>query len=126
MGACPWFKNGCCKRNGMLMTCNLTDPAICQGYQRGGETFRNCRYYVNPRAGTSESMKPCPLCIRVDKGRYYQPYCTSVKFPGADGIHGLKVGDEGLAMLCLGHQVNRKKYTSCPYYKGGKPKKRKS
>ncbi|MCI8422551.1 MAG: hypothetical protein HFF50_03315 [Lawsonibacter sp.] len=123
MANCPWYRSGCCKRNGMLMTCNLTDPAICMGRQRQGMTFRDCQYYVNPREGTSENMRPCPLCIRVERrGRYYA-YCKSVKFPGADGENGLLVSDEQRAYICVGHQVRGKKYTSCPYYKGGKPRK---
>ena len=47
-----------------------------------------------------------------------------VKFPGADGENGLLVTDENRALICVGHQVRGKKYTTCPYYKGGKPKKK--
>ncbi len=125
MGKCPALKNGCCKNQGMLMVNGLTNPDICTGHIRNGEKYTDCKYYKK-KTGTSEKMKPCPLCIRVDKGTWYRPYCRSTKFPGADGENGIIVKDEDQAVICLGHQVGNKTYTSCKYYKGGKPKATKS
>lgn len=124
MRKCPALKNGCCKNNGMLMVNGLTDPDICNGHTCDGETYTDCKYYKK-KSGTSERMKPCPLCIRVNRGSFYRPYCKSIKFPGADGENGLIVQDEDLAAFCLGHQVGNKTYTSCKYYKGGKQSKAK-
>lgn len=73
------------------------------------------------RQGTSKNMRMCPLASRIDRGTFYRPYCWSTKFPGADNKNGIIVTDEDLMGLCLGHTINKKNYTSCKYYKGGKP-----
>lgn len=120
MANCPYYRNGCCKRKGMLMTSGLLGEknVICRGRQIQGMRYTDCRYYVKPNRGITESMKPCPLAKRMDYGSYYKALCYSKKRPGTkDGKTGVLMPDdsEDLA-ICLGKTIRGKKYTSCPYY----------
>ena len=119
MAQCPWLSNGCCRRQGMLMVWSLTDPAICRGMQRNGQRYTDCKYYTNPKQFASEKLKSCPYCDRRENKTRFFAYCFSPKNPQYDGKYSVNMTKTDVGPLCIGRQVNGKKYTSCPYYVRG-------
>lgn len=124
MTKCPWLNGSMCSRRGML-ACDIwrerTD--ICRGRQIEGVTYRDCKYYENPKDfAYGDSYKPCPCAIVTKTRKRYYASCNSPKNPAChEGPVG--VMDDEQAAMCIGRAIHGKKYTSCRYYvRGGKKK----
>lgn len=122
MANCPWNRKGCCYQNGMTMTSATIGNmnGICYGKQVNGMRYSQCKYYVNPKEGTSGNSRPCKYCQREYRGGRYYAYCCSNKYPGADGVTPQFVKDDNKGAICIGRRIGGKKYTECKYYKNAK------
>lgn len=125
MAKCPWLKDVVCTRCGRITgDISRWDKRICRGAQVEGTTYKDCRYYENPKDFASgNSYRPCPCSIVKETPKAYITYCKSKKNPRtSDGENAVLISGERAA-YCLGRTYQGKKYTSCPYYvKGGNRK----
>ena len=120
MAKCPWLKGGCCSQCSMhgIYAATGGKPGICNGQQINGKRYTDCQYYVNPKQFATGNTRPCPYCDRREEKHRYYAYCMSNKHPYADGVNPVYIRDDNQGGICIGRQINKKKYTDCSYYKG--------